>query len=266
MPKDLGFIFNRTDLNDQEEELSSEVWASPHSVVLSYDVAPVLTSFHSYWRRKQNHNSTQCNSQQGLHIGLWVVCQLFCHDDVACSDHRCLCVQASGGSGCSTEVPANNFATIRTTSIVRQEIKQHAHSNEYRNFTVYKRLRKQHQKELQSVSLHWWFFCGVSKLHLFVAKHYKATCTCVKKMGASWFQINSELLNLVVCISLFKKITNLYSLIWNMYDYKCVCVCVCVCGGGGREGGRVSVCSRCGCALMYLYWCIFLQGVREAFV
>ncbi|KAL8562589.1 hypothetical protein ACOMHN_045853 [Nucella lapillus] len=59
-------------------------------------------------------------------------------------------VQASGGSGRSSEVPANNFATIRTTSIVRQEIKQHAHSNEYRNFTVYKRLRKQHQKELQS--------------------------------------------------------------------------------------------------------------------
>ncbi|XP_076452908.1 serine/threonine-protein kinase TAO3-like isoform X2 [Babylonia areolata] len=60
-------------------------------------------------------------------------------------------VQASGGSGRSSEVPANNFATIRTTSIVRQEIKQHAHSNEYRNFTIYKRLRKQHQKELQSM-------------------------------------------------------------------------------------------------------------------
>ncbi|KAK7477446.1 hypothetical protein BaRGS_00031348 [Batillaria attramentaria] len=57
---------------------------------------------------------------------------------------------ASGGSGRSNEV-ANNFATIRTTSIVRQEIKQHERSNEYRNFTVYKRLRKQHQKELQSM-------------------------------------------------------------------------------------------------------------------
>ncbi|XP_076434862.1 serine/threonine-protein kinase TAO3-like isoform X1 [Babylonia areolata] len=60
-------------------------------------------------------------------------------------------VQASGGSGRSLEVAANNFATIRTTSIVRQEIKQHAHSNEYRNFTIYKRLRKMHQKELQSM-------------------------------------------------------------------------------------------------------------------
>ncbi|XP_070204048.1 serine/threonine-protein kinase TAO3-like isoform X2 [Littorina saxatilis] len=60
-------------------------------------------------------------------------------------------VQASGGSGRSLEIPANNFATIRTTSIVRQEIKQHAHSNEYRNFTVYKRLRKMHQKDLQSM-------------------------------------------------------------------------------------------------------------------
>lgn len=49
------------------------------------------------------------------------------------------------------EVAQNNFATIRTTSIVRQEIKQHERSNELRNFTVYKRLRKMHQKELQSV-------------------------------------------------------------------------------------------------------------------
>ncbi|PVD33088.1 hypothetical protein C0Q70_08537 [Pomacea canaliculata] len=60
-------------------------------------------------------------------------------------------VQLSGGSGRSMEVAQNNFATIRTTSIVRQEIKQHERSNELRNFTVYKRLRKMHQKELQSM-------------------------------------------------------------------------------------------------------------------
>jgi len=55
---------------------------------------------------------------------------------------------ASGGSPRGYDA-ANNFATIRTTSIVRKEIKQHERSNDYRNFTVYKRLRKAHQKELQ---------------------------------------------------------------------------------------------------------------------
>jgi hypothetical protein len=67
-----------------------------------------------------------------------------------------VCLQASGGSG-RMEV-ANNFATIRTTSIVRKEINQHAHSHEYRNFTVYKRLRKQHQKELKAVCGFFFFF------------------------------------------------------------------------------------------------------------
>lgn len=59
---------------------------------------------------------------------------------------------ASGGSprGFDPAV-ANNFATIRTTSIVQKQIKQHERNNEYRNFTVYKRLRKAHQKELQTM-------------------------------------------------------------------------------------------------------------------
>lgn len=61
--------------------------------------------------------------------------------------------QASGGSprGLEGGIHANNFATIRTTSIVRKQIKEHERSNDYRNFTVYKRLRKTHQKELQIV-------------------------------------------------------------------------------------------------------------------
>ncbi|GFO29630.1 serine/threonine-protein kinase tao1 [Plakobranchus ocellatus] len=59
---------------------------------------------------------------------------------------------ASGGSprGFDPAV-ANNFATIRTTSIVQKQIKQHERNNDYRNFTVYKRLRKAHQKELQTM-------------------------------------------------------------------------------------------------------------------
>ncbi|KAK3758245.1 hypothetical protein RRG08_061091 [Elysia crispata] len=63
-----------------------------------------------------------------------------------------LASKASGGSprGFDPAV-ANNFATIRTTSIVQKQIKQHERNNDYRNFTVYKRLRKAHQKELQTV-------------------------------------------------------------------------------------------------------------------
>ncbi|CAG5128414.1 unnamed protein product [Candidula unifasciata] len=59
---------------------------------------------------------------------------------------------ASGGSSRGFDPNlANNFATIRTTSIVQKQIKEHERSNDYRNFTVYKRLRKAHQKELQTI-------------------------------------------------------------------------------------------------------------------
>ncbi|KAK7087376.1 serine/threonine-protein kinase TAO1-like isoform X3 [Littorina saxatilis] len=91
------------------------------------------------------HSANYASSQSGSLASLSVNQQ----DDGPTILHRDR--SASGGSGRSLEIPANNFATIRTTSIVRQEIKQHAHSNEYRNFTVYKRLRKMHQKDLQSM-------------------------------------------------------------------------------------------------------------------
>ncbi|XP_067686151.1 serine/threonine-protein kinase TAO1-like isoform X2 [Haliotis asinina] len=55
----------------------------------------------------------------------------------------------SASSARGMELYQHNFATIRTPSIVRKEIKDHEHSNELREqFTGYKRLRKQHQKEL----------------------------------------------------------------------------------------------------------------------
>ena len=55
-------------------------------------------------------------------------------------------------SSARAEQPANNFATIRTTSIVTKQHKEHEHSNELREqFAGYKRMRKQHQKQLQQV-------------------------------------------------------------------------------------------------------------------
>ena len=56
------------------------------------------------------------------------------------------------------EPGAGNFATIRTTSIVTKQMKEHEHTNELREqFAGYKRMRKQHQKQLQTVSDQPWF-------------------------------------------------------------------------------------------------------------
>lgn len=58
----------------------------------------------------------------------------------------------SNASNRSLEPGANNFATIRTTSIVTKQIKDHEVSNELREqFAGYKRMRKQHQKQLLSL-------------------------------------------------------------------------------------------------------------------
>ncbi|XP_064613495.1 serine/threonine-protein kinase TAO1-like isoform X2 [Liolophura sinensis] len=55
---------------------------------------------------------------------------------------------ASGGRS----VDRSNFATIRTTSIVTKQIMEHEHENELREqFTGYKRMRRQHQKQLQQM-------------------------------------------------------------------------------------------------------------------
>ena len=61
-----------------------------------------------------------------------------------------LLLQHSGGSD---DRPHNNFATIRTTSIVTQQQREHDHSNQLREqMTGYKRMRRQHQKVLIQVS------------------------------------------------------------------------------------------------------------------
>ncbi|XP_014666654.1 PREDICTED: serine/threonine-protein kinase TAO1-like isoform X2 [Priapulus caudatus] len=47
---------------------------------------------------------------------------------------------------------ANNFSTIRTTSIITRQQKEYEYENEWRDLmSGYKRMRRQHQKELQSL-------------------------------------------------------------------------------------------------------------------
>ncbi|XP_023235832.1 serine/threonine-protein kinase Tao isoform X1 [Centruroides vittatus] len=49
----------------------------------------------------------------------------------------------------STDVGANNFATIRTTSIVTRQMKEHEQENQmHEQMSGYKRMRRQHQKAL----------------------------------------------------------------------------------------------------------------------
>ena len=49
----------------------------------------------------------------------------------------------------SAEMGANNFATLRTTSIVTRQIKEHDKENQmYEQMSGYKRMRRQHQKAL----------------------------------------------------------------------------------------------------------------------
>eukprot|EP00918_Siedleckia_nematoides_P017313 GHVU01037203.1.p1 GENE.GHVU01037203.1~~GHVU01037203.1.p1 ORF type:complete len:968 (+),score=169.62 GHVU01037203.1:22-2925(+) len=51
-----------------------------------------------------------------------------------------------------SEVGGHGFTTIRTTAIVSQQQMEHAHDNEMREqMTGYKRMRQQHQKQLQQV-------------------------------------------------------------------------------------------------------------------
>lgn len=69
-----------------------------------------------------------------------------------CSYHFLLYFQPSAGSGASE--PVINFPTIRPTSIVAQQQREHEHENELREqMTGYKRMRRQHQKQLQVVSM-----------------------------------------------------------------------------------------------------------------
>jgi thousand and one amino acid protein kinase len=57
--------------------------------------------------------------------------------------------QNSSASLNSTELGANNFATLRTTSIVTRQLKEHAKENQmHEQMSGYKRMRRQHQKAI----------------------------------------------------------------------------------------------------------------------
>ncbi|KAI0220730.1 Serine/threonine-protein kinase TAO1 [Lamellibrachia satsuma] len=59
---------------------------------------------------------------------------------------------STGSSGGEQLAMANNFATIRTTSIVTQQQREHIQENVMREqMTGYKRMRRQHQKQLQQL-------------------------------------------------------------------------------------------------------------------
>jgi len=53
--------------------------------------------------------------------------------------------------------PGNNFATIRTTSIVKQQQLEHIQADNMREqMSGYKEMRRLHQKQTHQVSLHCW--------------------------------------------------------------------------------------------------------------
>lgn len=60
--------------------------------------------------------------------------------------------QNSSASINSTELGANNFATLRTTSIVTRQLKEHARDNQLQEqMSGYKRMRRQHQKAIMQL-------------------------------------------------------------------------------------------------------------------
>ena len=60
--------------------------------------------------------------------------------------------QNSSASINSVEMTANNFATLRTTSIVTRQLKEHARENQlHEQMSGYKRMRRQHQKAIHQL-------------------------------------------------------------------------------------------------------------------
>ena len=68
--------------------------------------------------------------------------------------YTCTLQSSDVGSGppCD-DVDSNNFATIRTTSIVKQQQLQHIHADNMREqMSGYKEMRRQHQKQTHQVT------------------------------------------------------------------------------------------------------------------
>jgi thousand and one amino acid protein kinase len=82
---------------------------------------------------------------------LYKICIFFIHDPPLYQESSFLLQQGSGGS--PGEPGSNNFATIRTTSIVSQQHREHIKENVMREqMTGYKRMRRQHQRQLIQVN------------------------------------------------------------------------------------------------------------------
>ncbi|CAG2164175.1 unnamed protein product [Oppiella nova] len=75
-------------------------------------------------------------------------CPVSLRRESACSGNR-VSPSNSSASLNSTELGANNFATLRTTSIVTRQLKEHAKENQmHEQMSGYKRMRRHHQKAI----------------------------------------------------------------------------------------------------------------------
>lgn len=83
--------------------------------------------------------------------------------------NRCFVLQASN-SNAIQDHGANNFATIRTTSIVTKQQKEHMQEEMHEQMTGYKRMRREHQAALVKV-------CA---MNVILEICYLCVCVCVK--------------------------------------------------------------------------------------
>ena len=80
-------------------------------------------------------------------------------------------LSAGGITANLLEHGANNFATIRTTSIVTKQQKEHMQEEMHEQMSGYKRMRREHQGALVSVNL------SVSKVYKVLYNFYSITCS-----------------------------------------------------------------------------------------
>jgi len=71
-------------------------------------------------------------------------------------DNHCFWFPLQASFSSSIERIPNNFATIRTTSIVTKQQKEHMQENMYEQMSGYKRMRREHQAALLKVFSPFW--------------------------------------------------------------------------------------------------------------
>jgi len=87
--------------------------------------------------------------------------------------YQCFILQASN-SNAIQDHGANNFATIRTTSIVTKQQKEHMQEEMHEQMTGYKRMRREHQAALVKV-------CAMNVILEEIC--YVCVCGCVCACG-----------------------------------------------------------------------------------